>query len=79
VGGATQERHHWPNGERFEARRKSASKRTGSNATRELATREDRSRLFSRLSGPYPRGRCRERGYVAERPRACRGLSAVSV
>ncbi len=34
---------------------------------------------FSRLSGHYPRGRCRERGYPAQRPRARRGLSALAV
>jgi len=33
----------------------------------------------SRLSDPYPRGRCRERGYVAERPPAARGLSTHDV
>ena len=36
----------------------------------------DRTRVqCSRLSGQYPRGRCRERGYPAQRPRARRGLS----
>jgi len=35
---------------------------------------EARSRSCSRLSDLYPRGRCRERGYVTERPRARRGL-----
>jgi len=37
---------------------------------------------FSRLSGPYPR-ECgavllSERGYPAQRPRACRGLSTIT-
>jgi len=38
---------------------------------------------FSRLSGPYPcecgAVRVTERGYPAQRPRACRGLSTVVV
>jgi len=34
---------------------------------------------FSRLLGFYPRGRCWERGYVQQRPRAGRGLSALRI
>jgi len=33
---------------------------------------------FSRWAWPYPRGRCGERGYPAQRPRAGRGLSTNS-
>jgi len=32
---------------------------------------------FSRLLALYPRGWCGERGYVQQRPRAGRGLSAL--
>jgi len=46
-------------------------------AERGGTTREARSRRTqSRLSGLYPRGLCGERGYPAQRPRACRGLSS---
>jgi len=43
----------------------------------ERLCREARSRSCSRWAQPYPRGRCGERGYLAQRPRAGRGLSAL--